>query len=935
LPDWKHDRWPRAAALVAVGLAVLAFPLGCQRSAPGSLSVATAASETGSVRFTINVPRKVTKAVRQLLAAGNESSTLLVNQVQVSLSGPGFYAPVYPEEGKATQGEMPVQSGSINSQFLTVPTGKNRFIKVVAKNGKQKLNQVAGVLDVQPGPYNHVIVGLSTTPTAHVIEKLALKAPEAARGFSAPALQRFIDTHITRPKAEPQNTFDGVHPYMVNTDGLVDHLIANDYTLPTDFDPSREADRAFVLNAGTVRVTLDQALPAGSRVWLNDPTSAILEVATYDAAQRQYEIPNIAPNFERVADDLAAPAWTLTIMTPDGRLTSVPVAIARKPLSEGALPRLDIDLSNSLKTIKRIFLSPTDGDWAGTAVAINGRRVQQLFVYAVYDDTSGEQVVPLLPNTLTWESLDATRLKVGNGGTLDGARLDPALLAADPNLAGATIEDYGLVYPLAETDATTPKARIKGTMKGNPALTATVDFTVGHLGADTGRVQVAMAADGIYVAKPDGIYVPQLEQTLTAMFLPATLSVVENGAPAGTTYAWKCDNPLIRFGAPEGPSVAVSAIGPLPSGQYATATVFSSTGRTATARIRTAFVGGGTNVAVGLPAETITFDALSATNATNNAFTPNAGYPLGGYLNVFAGQATLQATDSADANAKFFFRSSDPFTTSVSGVFPSRSCTLTALRRGTVTITLIDQNGRTIQTEVRTVFDKTGGAGLTVSVPGNGIALTPASPTVSGEAALQAALTSLGATATAAATESGVAAPRFTWKSLTPFSLAIEPPAGESFPNARATLKALRRGAAQFQLVSAQTGESQIITLNLNFSVTNGAGTSVTLPSLVVKQIDPAPTYGTSQEIVVKTLGAVVTLLATDPDDPGGTFVWTPDDEHRASLVDQANGTARFRLLDYGPTAVRVVNTRTGRWGWLNFDVRKTGAGTGTIHVTL
>jgi hypothetical protein len=915
-----------------LGLALVAGPFGCQRMAP-SLQVGAAAAATGSVKFTINIPKKVSKAVRRVQATGNESSTLMVNQVQVYLSGPGFFSPLYPENAQATQGEMAVQSGSISSQFLTVPTGKNRFIKVIAKNGDQKLNQVAGVLDVQPGPFNHVLVGLSTTPTATVIEKLAAKAPESARGFNAQTLQYWLDTQVTKPKTEPQNTFDGVHPYLVNADGIVDYLIANNFTVPADFDITRTADKAFVYNAGSVHITLDQALPAGSRVWLNDPTSAILDIAAYDPAVTTYDIPNVAPNFEQLPDDVVPPAWTLTIMTPDGRLTSVPVAIARQPLSQGTLPAVNVDLSNSLKTIKRIFLSPGDATWTGTSFALNGRKVQQLFVYAVYDDAGTEKVVPLLPSALDWQSLDAARLKVGNGGQLDGTKLNPDLIAADPNLAGASLEDYGLVYPLAETDATTPKATIRGTMKGNPALTATVDFTVGYLGSDTGRVKVDMAADGIYVAKPDGIYVAQLTQTITDSYTPVTLTVVENGAPAGTTYAWKCDQPQITFGKPSGTTVAVSAIAPLQVSP-ATVTVYSSTGRTATAKVTTSFntSANKADATIVVPADNLSFSPLNTTNVGNPAFTVNTGYANGGYLNAFAGQATLQAADSTDPANKFFFKSSDPFTVSVSGTFPSTSCTLTGLRpNGTVTIYATDQNGRTINTTVRTNFDQVGKADVTVTAPVNGIDLAPGT-TVS---TIATDLNALATTKTYTGVEAGVASPLFTWVSLDPTRLAITPPAGQSFPNAQATFKALRTGSASFQLISAQTGERQTFTVNLNFTVIGKADAAVTVPSLVVTQTTPTPVFNTSNGSVIKTLGQLVTLQASDPTDVGATFVWTTDDENRATLMSQTGLTAQYKLLDYGPVTVRVVNTRNGRWGWMTFDVQKTGAGTGTINVTL
>jgi hypothetical protein len=904
-------------ALQALGLSLVLLAPACQ-APPASLQVAREAA--GSVNFTINVPKKVSKAVRHVQATGTESSTLLVNQVDVSLSGPGFYSPLYPPGTEQVKGEIAVQSGSISSRIDNVPTGRNRFIKVVAKNGQAKLNQVAGVLDVDPGPYNHVVVGLSTTPTANIIEKLGLVVPEVARTFSSKQLQYWLDTRVTKPVMNDptkQNAFDGVHPYLVNADGIVSYLVANNYTLPTDFDLSRTADKAFVLNAGTVRVKLDAPLVTGSRIWLNDPTSAILETTAADAATTEFVIPNVAPNFERSTDDATPPTWTLAIMTPDGKLTSVPVAIARQPLSQGVLPEVVADLRGSLKAIKRIFLSPGDATWTGTTVALNGRKVQQLFVYAVYDDTAGEKIVPLLPNALTWDSLDTARLKVGNGGQLDGSKLSAAMQAADPNLAGLSLEDYGLVYPLAETDTTTPKASIRGTMKGNPALTATVDFTVGYLGAATGRVQIDVVADGLKVLPAN--------QTIAAADAPVPLTVSEPLAPQGTTYRWVSDSPLISVGDGTGKSIAVTALGDLGSGKAATITVFSSTGRQTSTTVSTAFGTGTVSGSATAGSVTAKFDPLPGANAGNADVTANTGYPLGGYLNIYQGQASVSASDPADANAAFFWFSSDPFTIAVSGAFPSRTATLTALRPGTVTLTAMDAVGHTITTLVKSTFDRTGTVTGSLVAPDSPINLVGATT-----ATIVTDLNSLFATKTYTAAERGTPGATFKWISLDPTRLVIDPPSGQSFPNTQATFKALRPGAVDFQVVSAATG--QIRTFSVTLAFANGTATgSAKAPQLLVK----TQTGTTITSYIGKTLGEIVTFQATDPSDASATLVWTSDTPTRAAVHSQSGNQVQVRVLDYGTTVIRVVNTRNGRWGLLTVDVQKTGKGNGTVNVTL
>jgi hypothetical protein len=908
------------ALRLAACLAVLPCVNACQAQPAGQLQVGVAAQAMGGVNFTINVPKKSSKQVRRLQATGTESSTLLVNQVDVSLSGPGFFEPLYPPGTEQAKGAISVQSGSISSRIDNVPTGKNRFLKVIAKNGRQKLNQVAGVLDVQPGPYNHVVVGLSTTPTAWVIEKLAIKAPEAARAISAKQLQYFMDTQITKPitdDATRQNTFNGVHPYLVHADGLVDYLIANNQQLPTTFDLTDPAHQAFVLNAGQVRIQLDQPLMAGSRLWLNDPTSDILETTAADAATTEFVIPNVAPNFERTADDATPPAWTLTIMTPDGKLTSLPVAIARKPKSEGALAEVVADLRGSLKAIKRIFLSPTDADWTPATVTINGRKIQQLFVYAVYDEAGGEKVVPLLPSALDWESLDTARLKVGNGASLSPAQLDPALLAADPGLAGTSLEDCGLVYPLAETNATTPKATIKGTMKGNAALSATLDFSVGFLGADTGRVQINVTADGIRIVEGD--------QTILAQEQPATVTVAEPQAPAGVTYRWVSDHPLISVGAGTGKTCALTALGPLPAGQTATVKVVSSTGRQSTIKVGATFMNGTASGVATAGSITATFSRLPDTNAGNPDVTARAGDPLGGYLNVYLGQGTLQASDPADAAAKFFWFSSDPLTVAVSGTFPSTSATLTARRPGLVTVTAMDLQGRVVTTSIRADFTSTGTATGSLTAPENGISLTGAT-----EASIGTDLKGVFVAKAYAAQERDVASPAFRWISLDPTRLVIEPIAGQSFPHAQATFKSLRPGSVSFQLISAVTGQSRTFTVNPTYVNGTASGT-VTAQQLVVKNASGAA-VGT---YTGKTLGELVDFSATDSTDPGAQFVWTPDNAHLVAVQSQSGDQVRVRVLDYGATAVRVVNTRNGRTAVLNFDIQKTGKGSGDITVTL
>lgn len=908
--------WRRAWPLIGLALA-LSTP-ACQ-TPPAQLQVQKPAA--GSVNFTIHVPKKSSKQVRRVQATGTESSTLLVNRVDVSLSGPGFFQPIYPPGTESSKGAIDVQSGSVSSRIDNVPTGKNRFIRVVAKNGAQKLNQVAGVLDVQPGPYNHVVVGLSTTPTANVIEKLALKAPEAAQALSAKQVQYYLDTHVTRPvvnDATKQNTFNGFHPYLVNADGLVDYLIANNNTLPADFAPATlNAHRTFVLNAGTVRVQLDAPLPAGSRLWLNDPTSAIYETTGADAAKTEFVIPDVAPNFERTADETLPPAWTLAIMTPDGRLTSVPVTIARKPLSEGTLADVVADLRGSLKAIKRIYLSPSNAEVTSPTVAINGRRVQQLFVYAVYDEASGEKVVPLLPNALTWESLDPTRLKVGNGGAIDGTQLDPALSGADAGLGGLSLEDYGLVYPLAETDATTPTAMIKGSMKGNPALTASIAFTVGHLGATTGRVQLDVAADGIQVTGSN--------QIIPAMDQPVSLSVSEPLAPAGTTYRWVSDHPLISVGAGTGRTLAVHALGSLPLGQQATLTVTSSTGRKATAKVGALFSTGTVSGSAAAGSVTARVLPFTDTDAANADLTLSAGEALKAYLNSYMAEATIGAADSADASAKFFWFSSNPTVIAVSGSFPSVTATVKALRPGTATVSAMDLQGRVVTGVVKSNFTRTGTATGAVTAPENGIALSGTS-----EAAIGAELNAVFATRTYAATEKNVGAPAFLWQSLDATRLVIEPPAGQSFPHAQATFKAVRPGAVSFRLVSAVTGETRTFTVTTAFASSTATG-AVTAPQLILKNASGTPV--TSH--VGKTLGQLVDFSAADPSDPAATFVWTSDNAAVVAVEPGAAGQMRARLLDYGTTTVRVVNTRNGRWGLLNFDIQKTGKGTGNITVTL
>jgi hypothetical protein len=107
------------------------------------------------------------------------------------------------------------------------------------------------------------------------------------------------------------------------------------------------------------------------------------------------------------------------------------------------------------------------------------------------------------------------------------------------------------------------------------------------------------------------------------------------------------------------------------------------------------------------------------------------------------------------------------------------------------------------------------------------------------------------------------------------------------------------------------------------------------VPSLVVTQTSPSAVFNASGGSVIRTLGQTVTLQASDPTDAGATFVWTTDAEARATLLSQNGVSAQFKLLDYGPVTVRVVNTRNGRWGWMTYDVQKTGAGSGTINVTL
>lgn len=919
-----HDAWRRSLTSWAVALCFV-LVTACQPAVKGTLQVgpnqpsAAAPQATGRVGFALNVPRKSSKAVRRVQSTGAESSTLLVNRLDVTLSGPGFFTPLFPAD--STEGSMSVTSGSIASHIDNVPTGSNRFIKVVAWNGAKKLNQIGGVIDVQPGFQNHVTVGLSTTPTAAIIEKLSTRAPESARAISAAEVQNYLDTYVTKPVTDDptrQNAFDGYHPYRVNPDGVVDYLIANDFTLPDDFDATRAADQAFVLQGASLRILTD-ALPAGSRIWLNDPTSAILE--TTDPTATEYVIPDVAPNFEANAGEAGAPAWNLTVLTPTGKILTLDVAVGRHTLAEAATGETRVDIRSALQQadteIARIYLSPSESTWAGSSLTLNGRVGQQLFVYA--EDRQG-RISPVLPAALDWASLDA-RVQVGNGTALDAGKLAP-LNGDTGGLLGANLNDYGLVYPLAETSASdaTDLAKVKGTLRGT-ALTAELGFRIGYLGASTGRVKIDVRSQGIKM-------LPAV-QTLTTFGEPLPFTVVEADAPEDVTYLWAADHPAIRFDG-TGPTVDVSSIADLGAGQ-ATITVTSSTGRQVTAKVGTAFGTGTVNGLVIAPAHLAKFAPLPGLNPANADLTAQASEALKAYLNVFMGTATVGATDPGEpGGGRFIWKSSDPFVIRVSGAFPSQTATLTALRPGTVTLTAIDTMGRQISTTVKAQFDRVGTVTGSVLAPDSGIALV-----APGEAGIEAALRGAFEQVTAEAVERDVVSPSFRWLSLDKHRIEVAPPFGEVFPHPRAVLKILQPGPASIRLISARTGQSRTITFNLALANGTVNGTIVA-PSLNVRQIAPAPPAGSTAALVIaRDLGEAATLDVADPSDPTPSMVWTTDTPGLVAVTAQAGNTAAIRFLDYGTGVVRVVNTRTGRWGSLRFDIQQTGKGTGSIQVTL
>lgn len=902
-----------------------ALVTACQPAVKGVLQVgpngpaAAAPRATGSVGFTLNVPRKSSKTVRRVMSTGAESSTLLVNRLDVTLSGPGFFTPLFPAD--SDDGSMSVASGSIASHIDNVPTGANRFIKVVAWNGAKKLNQIGGVIDVQPGFQNHVSVGLSTTPTAAIVEKLSTRAPESATAISSAEVQDYLDTYVTKPVTDDptrQNAFDGYHPYRVNPDGVVDYLIANNFTLPADFDDARPADQAFVLQGGALRILTDP-LPIGSRIWLNDPTSAILE--TTDAAATEYVLPDVAPNFEANAGEAGQQAWNLTVLTPTGKILTLDVAVGRHTLAEAAIGETRVDIRTALQAadteIARIYLSPSEASWSGSSITLNGRAAQQLFVYA--EDRQG-RISPVLPGALDWASLDA-RVQVGNGTALDAAKLAP-LNGDTSGLLAADLNDYGLVYPLAETSASdaTDLAKVKGTLRGT-ALTTELGFRIGYLGADTGRVKIDVRSQGIKM-------VPAV-QTLTTFGGPSPFTVVEADAPEDVTYLWTADRPAIQFDG-TGPTVNVSSIADLGAGQ-ATITVTSSTGRQATAKVGTAFGVGVLSGLVLAPAHLAKFDPLPALNPANPDLTAQASEALKAYLNVFMGTATIGASDPGDATGgKFIWKSSDPFTIQVAGTFPSRTATVTAFRPGTVTLTAIDMLGRQITTPLKAQFDRTGTVNGSVAVPDSGIALVAPA-----EAGIEAALRGAFAETTAEAGERGVASPAFRWLSLDRHRIEVTPPFGEVFPHARAVLKILQPGPASIRLISARTGQSRTIALNLGLAngTVNG---SIQTPALKVRQLAPAPPTGSTATLVIaRDLGESATLEAEDPSDGTPSMVWSAETPGLLAVTGQAGTTATVRFLDFGTGVVRVVNTRTGRWGSLKFDIQQTGKGTGNIQVTL
>jgi hypothetical protein len=384
------------------------------------------------------------------------------------------------------------------------------------------------------------------------------------------------------------------------------------------------------------------------------------------------------------------------------------------------------------------------------------------------------------------------------------------------------------------------------------------------------------------------------------------------------------ENPAIDLGGGTGATVSARALGDLGSG-FATVTVLSSTGRQATVKIQTAFGKGSLSASAEATAFTAAFDPLPGLNASNAAFTTKSNYPLGGYINTMNGQATIGVTDPAVPGGKYYFRSSDPFTISVSGLFPSPTATLTAQRPGTVTITAMDENGHTVSSQVKSNFDQFGTFTTSVQAPVNPISLVGKL-----EPQIEADLNAVFAKGTYQATETGIASPAFRWLSLDTSRLIITPPAGQSFPNASATLQALRPGNVSFQVVSSATGQTHTFALTLTFA--NGtAKTNVTAQGLIVRTL-----AGTTVSTVTsKTLGELLSYQVSDPADANPSLLWTSDQPDCAAVVSQSGNQVQLRVLDYGTATIRVRNTNNGHAATLTVNVTKTGSGNGAITVTL
>jgi hypothetical protein len=455
----------------------------------------------------------------------------------------------------------------------------------------------------------------------------------------------------------------------------------------------------------------------------------------------------------------------------------------------------------------------------------------------------------------------------------------------------------------------------------------------------------------------DRVYVTPADQTLTAMLAPKTYTVVED-APAGTTYRWVASHPAIHIENPTEAAARVFATGDLGPTGTATLTVYSTTGRMATATVHTAFGNGQSTATVRGPAPSLSILPIATTNVGNPDgiyFTPDPTDPNGrtGSITERNVGILIGARDSADGAAEFFWRSSDPSYVSVEsadadGKFPSARAILKAQRERLdssgrpvpITITAMNRQGLEIATPIGVMLAR-GQDGLAVSLPIalNTIALAPGSDVASMRSALNAPFGS----ATFSGTES-VASPAFTWVSLDPNRLQITPPSGQGFPNAQATFTVLREGSASFKLISASTGKERTFTVNLAFSQ-KLADVTPMIPSLRLGLVDGLnPTLYPSTlradgtpELPVTGLGRLVTLEVDDPLDPAANFLWSADEDARhVQLVPIPGSRTRMqvRLFDYGPHTIRVANASANRWGVLTLTAQP-GSADATIKVTL